>query len=279
MSKTYYWIKLYYDLLDDWKVGTLPDSLKWRFIQCLLVAGESREGGFLPRLEEFAYRIRVERQALNDDMSRLAKNELVELRQDGQGRERWYVTKFEERQSSISNAERQRAWRARQAESDEGVTTEKRENNEGVTTRYVDIDTDIDKDKDTEQTNMPAIAAEYAEFLMLWKKHLPEKPQPRQNNRTLQGKLKTRLKCAAFRESWRDAVARAGRSSFLNSSAWFDAYWFLKNDANWEKCNNGNYDDRANGNGRHQHHGQAYGYDNDILEGVQVFNASDAITR
>lgn len=159
MANTYYWIKLYYDLLDDWKVGNLPDSLKWRFIQCLLVAGEAREDGFLPPLEKFAYRIRpITPESLNDDLSRLARPGLVELKMHPDGTERWFVTKFLERQSSRSNAERQQAWRSRQSstpeqngDSNDSVTDERQDSNEDVTTRYLDkirLDKDIDKDSD-----------------------------------------------------------------------------------------------------------------------------------
>ena len=72
----YYWLKLHYDILDDWKVGTLPDSLKWLFIQCLCAAGEHNANGFLPEINQFAYRIRKEPGPLHSDLSRLASNQL-----------------------------------------------------------------------------------------------------------------------------------------------------------------------------------------------------------
>jgi hypothetical protein len=140
MAATYYFIKLYYDLLDDYKVGSLPEPLKWRFIQCLLVAGEHRKGGVLPRLEEMAYRLRpMSPDALNNDLEQLAAAGLVELKKDKTGKERWFVTNFSKRQESKSNAERQRAWRARQAKEE---TQPKRLRNEPVTSRYLDIDID-----------------------------------------------------------------------------------------------------------------------------------------
>lgn len=114
MPKNYYWIKLYYDLLDDYKVGNLPDGLKWRFIQCLLMAGELREGGFLPPLEEMAFRIRpITPESLNDDLARLAKPGLVELKVYKDHSERWFVTKFEERQKASDAAMRMREYRKR----------------------------------------------------------------------------------------------------------------------------------------------------------------------
>lgn len=177
MANTYYWIKLYYDLLDDHKVGNLPDSLKWRFIQCLLVAGETREDGFLPPVDVMAFRIRpITPEALNDDLSRLARPGLVELKQHPDGDERWFVSKFSERQQSISNAERQRAWRARKAEEkQENITPPLQDNNDTVTTRYLDKirkDKDIDINKKKPKTThtpeyLPEPVHEFANALAL----------------------------------------------------------------------------------------------------------------
>ena len=66
----YYWLKLHYDMLDDWKVGTLPDSLKWRFIQCLLIAGELDEGGLVGDINYLPEELsdRVGRYFLYDEM-------------------------------------------------------------------------------------------------------------------------------------------------------------------------------------------------------------------
>lgn len=141
-AKSFYWIKLYYDLLDDWKVGNLPDSLKWRFIQCLLMAGELREGGFLPPLEKMAYRIRpITSEALNDDLSRLAKPGLVELRVHEDGSERWFVSKFEERQKPSEAAERMREYRKRKKEEKfPAPPKEEKEIKEEETDKITDID-------------------------------------------------------------------------------------------------------------------------------------------
>lgn len=130
MKTNYYFLKLHYDILDDWKVGTLPDSLKWRFIQCLCVAGEQQEEGLLPELNQFAYRIRQEPNALKADMARLASNELVELVQLEDGSERWFITNYAKRQAKISNAQRQRDYRIRQREN---ITNPLPNNNEPVT--------------------------------------------------------------------------------------------------------------------------------------------------
>lgn len=178
MKTNYYFLKLHYDILDDWKVGTLPDSLKWRFIQCLCVAGECQEDGLLPELNHFAYRIRQEPTALNSDMARLASNELVELVQLENGTERWFVTNYMKRQEKISDAQRQRDYRARNRQP---VTTPLPDNNDSVTTalRYVTqnrieenknrVESDVDVERKThayqghiENDNLQKATAEIA---------------------------------------------------------------------------------------------------------------------
>ena len=146
----YYFLKLHYDILDDWKVGTLPDSLKWRFIQCLCVAGEEFKSGLLPDINHFAYRIRQEPSALTADMSRLAANGLVELIRLEDGSERWLVTNYAKRQAKIDNATKQRDYRTRQRQAEEKkgnviVTDSLRQRYDSVTTRNTDID--IDKNR------------------------------------------------------------------------------------------------------------------------------------
>ena len=78
-----------------------------------------------------------------------------------------------------------------------------------------------------------------------WIEAFPDKPKPRTTNKTLQRKVKTRLKSPHFRENWPAALDRAAQSKFLKAGAWFTFDWFLKNDDNYEKCLNGNYDDRT----------------------------------
>lgn len=84
----------------------------------------------------------------------------------------------------------------------------------------------------------------YSEILSEWAKFFPDKPQPRSNNKTLKGKVNTRMKSAHFEENWREALERASHSGFLKTGSWFDLGWFLHNDSNYEKCLNGKYDDR-----------------------------------
>jgi group I intron endonuclease len=358
MSATnYYFLKLHYDIIDDWKVGTLPDSLKWRFIQCLCVAGECQDDGLLPEINQFAYRIRQEPSSLNSDMARLSANGLVELILLENGDERWFITNYTKRQEKKTSTQRTRDQRARDRAmgikreywqkslyenlpEEPGIyqlgctatnkvyiggsknikkrvrahlteintgghamtddikeygkasitievlelvksldaivpaenrwmsaydkthlyndsktpgkrhrswigTDEEHKRDEGGTVRPQNQNQNQNRvESEENKILMSAIAADYAEILQLWKETFPKKPQPRANNKTLQGKLKTRMKVPHFRESWREALVRAGESKFLHSGSFFDLAWFLHNDNNYEKCLNGNYKDR-----------------------------------
>jgi hypothetical protein len=117
-----HWIKLYVEMLDDPKVGLLPDSIKWRFTSVLLMAGELNEGGFLPDVDEMAWRLRVPPETLQSEMRMLSGRGLVELRLHADGGERWFITKFADRQAPSKNALRQRSWRERHSGDGDSVT-------------------------------------------------------------------------------------------------------------------------------------------------------------
>lgn len=112
------WVKLHIRLLANEDVAELPDSSKWKFIECLLLAGEERnraietgeeqEDGFLPTLKRMAFVLRTTQPVLQDDLSRLAMAGLLELRQHPDGGERWFVTHFAKWQKGTDAAERQR---------------------------------------------------------------------------------------------------------------------------------------------------------------------------
>src|SRR3989337_441533 len=91
------WIKLYVEILDDPKIGTLPVSLKWRFVELLLVAAESDENGILPPVTQLAWRLRIDKNELVESLHALNKIGVV----CEQG-EYWNVTHFKERQYSES---------------------------------------------------------------------------------------------------------------------------------------------------------------------------------
>jgi DnaD/phage-associated family protein len=143
-----YWLKLYYEMLDDPKIGKLSPVLRWRFIECLLVAGETDEGGLLPDVNEMAWRVRESGERYETELNELTNVGLLS-RVDG----RYLVTNFSNRQQAVSGAERVARYRERQKKQgyygDE--TMEKRNDNADVTKRYTDTDTDTDKITDIDK--------------------------------------------------------------------------------------------------------------------------------
>lgn len=108
MASSKYWIKLYHDILDDPKMGTMSDRLWRRTIELFLVAGECAMGGHLPKTEELTYRLfRVDHDdQFMEDLAALEKKGIV-TRENGVYR----ITKWEKRQGPMSSTERTRRYR------------------------------------------------------------------------------------------------------------------------------------------------------------------------
>lgn len=103
-----YWVKLYVESLKDSKLGKLPDNLWRRFIECLLLAGDVDEDGFLPALADMAWELRRPETTLQSELEQLAKYNLLEIKPYNIFEHRWFVTKFKSRQSPSAAAERKR---------------------------------------------------------------------------------------------------------------------------------------------------------------------------
>jgi hypothetical protein len=146
-----YWLKLYYDMLDDSKIGKLRPALRWRFIETLLVAGECDDEGNIPAIDDYAWRVRSDPETIETDFVSLADAGL--LSQNGG---KWLVTNFAKRQAPIGSTERWRQWRDRQRKQEyqQEQTSFKRNQTDEQTKRLTDIDKiriDIDGDKDNGQ--------------------------------------------------------------------------------------------------------------------------------
>lgn len=102
-----YWIKLYHDTLDDAKMGKLDDHLWRRTIEMFLLAGSENEGGYLPKLEDMAWKLRADEDDLKGDLQRLMSHNIVEKKNG-----KYFVTNFKKRQSPMSDKERKRRDRA-----------------------------------------------------------------------------------------------------------------------------------------------------------------------
>lgn len=144
MSSSYFYIKLFHEILHDPKMGRLTDNLWRRVIEVFLLAGENGHNGNLPSIENMAWELRLSIEELESNLQTLAKYDIVSLTPDG-----WHVTHFEKRQAAIGGKERVSAHRNRAKKqayyADE--TGEEQLSNEGVTSRYTELDIEKSKSK------------------------------------------------------------------------------------------------------------------------------------
>jgi DNA-binding transcriptional regulator YhcF (GntR family) len=141
-----YWVKLYHEILDDPKMGTLSDHLYRRVIELFLLAGENNEDGSLPKVVDMAWRLRVSDADLTNDLESLEQKGIV-CQQNGN----WKVTHFEERQAPMEKAEYMRRLREQEIKDKyydeaQGVT-----NGNDVVTEPVTHSQSEEKRIDTEQ--------------------------------------------------------------------------------------------------------------------------------
>jgi len=125
---TYSWIKLYHEILDDPKMGKLPNHLWRRAVELFLLAGRNGNDGALPSVEEMTWILRLEKEKLLEDILGLAEVGVVHEAEPGA----WVVTNFSKRQAAILPAERMNNFRKRKRNdevtkrniiSDEAVTS------------------------------------------------------------------------------------------------------------------------------------------------------------
>ena len=134
------WIKLHIEILDDPKMGRMPDRLFRRTIELFLLAGTcDNNEGILPPVEDMAWLLRIDEATLLEDLMSLQKLNIVHEEEPGV----WVVTHFAERQDADTSAERV----ARHRRS-ENVTKRYSTCNEDVTKRYVDKE--VDKEVEVE---------------------------------------------------------------------------------------------------------------------------------
>ena len=106
------WIKLFIEILDDPKMGRLPNHLWRRAVELFLLAGRQGNDGALPPVEEMAWILRLSPQSgdkLLEDLQGLAEVGVVHSAQPGQ----WTVTHFAKWQAAIPVDERIRQFRER----------------------------------------------------------------------------------------------------------------------------------------------------------------------
>jgi hypothetical protein len=134
MAQNNYWMKLWFDILRDPKMGMLPDRLWRRVIELFLLAGQNGEDGLLPDVPTIAWQLNKSVQAINTDLQKIAEVGIIQETGDG----RWIVINFKKRNEPVDPAKRIRDFRRRERyeKSNESVTEVKRECNEALQLRY-----------------------------------------------------------------------------------------------------------------------------------------------
>ncbi len=134
---SYYWIKLYHEILDDPKMALLPDRLWRRVVELFLLAGKHGTDGQLPDSRQLAWLLRMNPDELEMDLKQIETTGMIERLTNG-----WLVVNFAKRQAAIPGAERtqQHRKRAKQQQYYDDVTQVK----QVVTQNQINrIDTDI----------------------------------------------------------------------------------------------------------------------------------------
>jgi len=103
-----YWIKLYHEILDDPKMGTMDDHLYRRTIEMMLLAGDAQLDGLLPNVTDMSWRLRTTPEEIVTVLEQLEKLEIVHRAGDD-----WILTNFAERQAKMDAADRMRRMRDR----------------------------------------------------------------------------------------------------------------------------------------------------------------------
>lgn len=134
MATNNYWMKLWFDILRDPKMGMLPDRLWRRVIELFLIAGQRGEEGLLPDVPEIAWQLNRSAQSITNDLEKIRKTGIVDINVDGV----WYVTNFKKRNAPVDSAKRIKDFRQRERyeKGNVDVTEVKRECNAAVTNRY-----------------------------------------------------------------------------------------------------------------------------------------------
>lgn len=117
-----YWIKLYLEILNDPKMGRMPDWLWRRTVEMFLVAGENGKDGLLQPVRDLAWRLRTSDEKLTESLAALSQVGVVHETPEG-----WVVTHFKTRQAVSISTERVRKFR-RKKELAMKASREKNEN-------------------------------------------------------------------------------------------------------------------------------------------------------
>jgi len=150
---SYYWIKLYDDILDDPKMGRLSDGAYRLCINLFLLAGRDEErNGHLPDFEDIAWALRLSPETLAMQWAEIERAGIVNITNG-----KPMVTNFKNRQAALKPAEKQKLYRDRKR----GEALH--DNNQIVTNDVTKGNADIDIDKE-EETDRDGGGSVYSVF-------------------------------------------------------------------------------------------------------------------
>ena len=140
-----YWLKLFHETIYDPKIMMRSPGARLRWYECLCLAGDYDKDGELPPIEHMLYVFRIPEDQLVKELEELVISGLLTL--DG---EIYSIKNWSTRQAAMEPSERTSRFRGaeRKREYYEPVTKVKLKGNEPVTNRYIDIDKEVDKDKE-----------------------------------------------------------------------------------------------------------------------------------
>lgn len=105
---SHYYIKLYFEILNDIKMCRLPDRSWRRVIELFLVAGAHNWSSELPSVTDMAWVLRINPDELLKDLKAIEETGIIKEREPG----KWIVTNFEKRQDAETGAERMKRYRS-----------------------------------------------------------------------------------------------------------------------------------------------------------------------
>jgi len=173
MAYNNFWIKLYYEILTDPKMGGMDDHTWRRTIELFLLAGSEGEDGYLPPIADIAWHLRTSEEDIEQVLARLEQLHIIAKTDQG-----YVVANYAKRQKSIEPKERMQSLRNRKSSEEyysstyfqDGVTTRNDNCYDDVTSRKTDIDIDIDRDRDIDSdADQSAAASNDAELGEIFK--------------------------------------------------------------------------------------------------------------
>lgn len=145
--KNNYWMKLWFDILRDPKMGMLPDRLWRRVIELFLIAGQYGEDGLLPDVPTMAWQLNKSVAAILGDLHKIAETGIVSEDENGV----WLVTNFKKRNEPIPNSERAKDFRNREFTGKPNAHRENFERKENVNRTLRSEEAEEQKNRGTEE--------------------------------------------------------------------------------------------------------------------------------